>query len=126
MCAVLVSDRNHGIFLRDRFSDARIPAQFMHRQNVDVTFRGIKIVTRHTAKGLEFPIVALSLTDSWQHDDGERDERNEATLRERRLNHMAMTRAMRSLLVTLPPSKDEHASRSFTAPLWNVETVTSE
>ncbi|HEU0166038.1 MAG TPA: hypothetical protein VFQ54_13405, partial [Thermomicrobiales bacterium] len=67
----------------------------------------------------EFPIVVVSLRQDRTQSRVEGDERQESNLLARRVNHMAMTRAMRSLLVTLPLSDNEHTS-GITSPLWTI------
>lgn len=123
LCAVLVPTEKRGKEVQKEFTKQGYAARFMSRSNVDLAFPGIKIVTRHTAKGLEFPVVVLSLVDGIRPIDGDDDEAREARQKERRVNHMAMTRAMRSLLVTLPEDADPEMVAGIAGPLWHVETA---
>jgi superfamily I DNA/RNA helicase len=120
-CALLVATKDDGKRFATALKRAGIEAKFMSRGAVDLTFPGVKVTTRHTAKGLEFPIVVVSLRQDRMRTQsrGEGDERQESNLLSRRVNHMAMTRAMRSLLVTLPLSDNEQTS-GITSPLWTI------
>lgn len=117
MCAVLVPTHDAGRRVESKLTFAGLPARFMPSEEVDIRFQGIKILTLHSAKGLEFPIVAVALCTqpvTSAHDAPE------VQYQRRRLNHMAMTRATRSLLVTLPTT-DEDRFSGISAPLWDVE-----
>ena len=56
----------------------------------------VKIVTMHSSKGLEFPVVALAGL-------GEMEPGEEQAAEEARLLYVAMTRAMEELIITGPP-----------------------
>ena len=123
LCAVLVPNERSGKQFQAAFAREGLPARFMARKNIDLSFPGVKIITRHSAKGLEFPIVAISLTDSLSWTNNQDDESTELTHKKRRLNHMAMTRAMRSLLVTLPETDGDGEYSGISEPLWDIEYV---
>jgi superfamily I DNA/RNA helicase len=123
MCAVLVPSEQRGIQLQREFLAFGIPAKFMSRREVSLEFEGIKILTRHSAKGLEFPIVAVALASQPPGNSGENEEAIEAIQRERRVNHMAMTRAMRSLLVSVPTDNAGISLAAMDESLWDIEHV---
>jgi len=121
-CALLVPTNSDGQRLANLLRKAGIEARAMRRTEVDLAFPGVKVMTRQTAKGLEFPIVVVSLRQDRSLTTTDGDERDETRRLYRRLNHMAMTRAMRSLLVTVPLSDTEQTA-GMTAPLWSVRDV---
>ena len=117
-CAVLVPTRNRGKEIASALCLRGVNAQFMIRSEVDLTFPGVKVLTRHTAKGLEFPVVAVALFEQLKQPGTGPEELSERLLLERRVNHMAMTRAMQMLMVTVPASPAEGRFVGLTAPLW--------
>lgn len=122
MCAVLVPDNRRGARIQSEFTAQGIPAAFMRRKDVNLTFPGVKIMTRHAAKGLEFPIVALALATAKPPGGKTSEELLEASQLERRLNHMAMTRSMRSLLVLLP-GEDPDEYPWLSQGLWDTVRI---
>jgi superfamily I DNA/RNA helicase len=84
---------------------------------------GVKIITLKSAKGLEFPIVALAgFTMSNypnQPADATPDEIAELLAQERRTMFVGMTRAMRALLVVLPHETENPLLQGFDPALWN-------
>jgi superfamily I DNA/RNA helicase len=83
------------------------------------------VLTLHSSKGLEFPIVALagfhgSRYDREWHDITE-EEREELFLRGRRLLFVGMTRAMRTLLVLVPEGTQSPLLTGFDATYWDIE-----
>lgn len=117
-CAVLVPTRKRGGDVASALCHRGIPAQFMIRSEVDLTFPGVKVLTRHTAKGMEFPVVAVALFHQPKLSEIAPEERSEQLLLERRVNHMAMTRAMQTLLVTIPASPEKGRFVGMSPPLW--------
>ncbi len=101
-----------------------IRAAFMARQSLDLEFPGVKVMTIHSSKGLEFPIVALAgFTDSRYAKvlEDARDEGQEEILkRYRRTLFVGMTRAMRALLMTVPAQTNSPLLRGFDATYWNL------
>ncbi len=81
-----------------------LPARYMTSKELDLKCPQVKVLTLHSAKGLEFPIVALPFVekdvlpqdlDSTQAEDWEQH-----LAAERRLFFVGCTRAMRRLIVT--------------------------
>lgn len=87
-----VLEENHGL-----------KAVFVKRDEISLDQGGVKVMTMHSAKGLEFPIVALPRIN-WQEfeprHETDNDAANEYWDLQQRLVYMAATRAMRRLLVT--------------------------
>jgi superfamily I DNA/RNA helicase len=89
----------------------------------------VKVLALRSAKGLEFPIVAIaglrgSAFGHLHHVKDEESALNEALKRERRTLFVALTRAMRALLVITPrdPAALGPAAQllaGFDETLWN-------
>ena len=97
----------------------------MEGRNFDLTCYSVKVLTLNSAKGLEFPIVALagftgSHYDNFGHElEGEKLEETLARLR--RTIFVGMTRAMRALLVIVPAHTTSPLLQGFDSDYWNLE-----
>lgn len=89
---------------RDRIA-AELPREFnaqpMESKNVDISHSGVKVMTVHTAKGLQFPLVAVTgLTSDWMvWIGGGGKDKKEVNQLLRRTLFVACSRAMHRLLV---------------------------
>jgi len=105
-CAVLVPTHGGGIALAAALTGLGLPAEHMRSEHLDLTTNTVKVLTMHTAKGLEFPVVALAGLDAWASiDPAENMElfNQDRADRNRRTLYVGMTRAMYALLVLIPP-----------------------
>lgn len=124
-CAVLCPSNDGGRALAAKLRSGGIEATFMESRNFDLTCRGVKVLTLNSAKGLEFPIVALagfagSHYENLAHDlEGEKLEETLARLR--RTIFVGMTRAMRALLVIVPAHTTSPLLQGFDEKYWNLE-----
>ncbi len=125
-CAVLVPSEPAGKAIAARLNSAGVKARYMPGRDVDLEVKAVKVITMKSAKGLEFPIVALAgLLEG--HVPGAAkgmspEEAEEANLRERRTFYVAMTRAMRALLAIVPADHPSPLVQGFDATLWNTGT----
>ena len=78
----------------------------MEGRDLDLSQKGVKVLTLNSAKGLEFPIVALAGFSGSRYDYFSlavfNEEQDEEMAQSRRIVFVGMTRAMRALLVTVP------------------------
>ncbi len=125
-CAILVPSARSGQEIAQQLQQAGLEAIFMSSQNLDLKKPGIKVLTLKSAKGLEFPIVALAgfIGSRFPYiPDGSSPETIQTILQqERRTLFVGMTRAMRALLVIVP---DQQMSTllepvNFHPTLWNL------
>lgn len=123
-CAVLVPTNKTGQAIAERLKAAGIEAAWMTGDDLDLESPTVKVMNLKSAKGLEFPAVALAgFLESpyfgllFEADPGEREER---LLRERRSMFVGMTRAMRSLLVVTPAVSKSPLLQGFDEALWNL------
>ena len=76
-----------------RLKAAGVPYQWVGRKSpLNTAEDSVKVITYHSSKGLEFPVVAIPRAEA--SDGRETDEKEEA-----RLLYVAMTRAMERLVV---------------------------
>lgn len=59
-CAILVPSERSGRAIADQLSYLGLEATYMGSKDVDLEKTGVKVLTLKAAKGLEFPIVAIS------------------------------------------------------------------
>ncbi len=124
-CAVLCPTSKAGKALAAELKQYGIEATFMAGNELDLTRAGVKVLTLKSAKGLEFPIVALAgFTGSgWFASvpkNYTEDEREEFLAIDRRSMFVGMTRAMRVLLVTIPADTTSPLLGGFDPTYWNL------
>lgn len=123
--AILVPNSTVGEVYQEEFSKHSDFARFYSSKNVDLDAKMMKIMTLHTAKGLEFPIVVLAGFTKGSYPDREKYP-NEQTYNERndqfrRLLYVGMTRAMRDLLVIYTNACTSEPLLELTEENWTIE-----
>lgn len=105
-----------------RLTRAGVPAEFMDSREVDLRKPVVKVLTLHAAKGLEFPIVAITRLEAGQlpHNMGHLPEDEQAGFldQQRRLFFVGCSRAMRALLVCGSADTPSPFVEGLMAPLW--------
>lgn len=124
-CALLCPNKNIGQALAEDLTRAGLEANYMEGRELNLTRSGIKVLTLSSAKGLEFPIVALAgfLASAYPFipRGASDDERAELLARERRTIYVGMTRAMRALLVVVPADPITTLLTGFNSTYWNIK-----
>jgi len=124
-CAVLCPTINAGKAIAAELTQRGIEASFMSGQELNLSRPGVKVLTLNSAKGLEFPIVALSgfINSGW-YGNGPANvgtqEREEFLATDRRAMFVGMTRAMRALLITIPAQTLSPLLQGFDGTYWNL------
>lgn len=125
-CAILVPTEKAGKRIANLLSYQGLSAKFMSSQDLDIQEESVKVLTLKAAKGLEFPICSIAgFLDSpfpYVPKHSSKEAKLEIYKRERRSLFVAMTRAMRALLVILPAENNSPILRGFDANLWNLKT----
>ena len=125
-CAILVPTEKAGKQMANLLSYQGLSAKFMSSQDLDIQEESVKVLTLKAAKGLEFPICAIAgFLDSpfpYVPKHSSKEAKLEIYKRERRSLFVAMTRAMRALLVILPAENNSPILRGFDVNLWNLKT----
>ncbi len=124
-CAVLCPTIKAGKAIAAELSQQGIEATFMSGQELNLARPGVKVLTLNSAKGLEFPIVALSgfINSGWYTHGPTHtgvEEQEEYLAMNRRIMFVGMTRAMRALLITIPAQAKSPLLQSFDATYWNI------
>lgn len=123
-CAVFCPTEAAGKALASRLTELKLPACFMSGKELDLSRDGLKVMTLKSCKGLEFPVVALAGfgETSYPHlpTNASPEEEAEILGRERRTVFVAMTRAMRALLVVVPVATSGALLSGFNQELWNL------
>jgi len=101
--AVLVPTKDIGTRLAKEISEAGIPAQYFPGRDLDLKRDIVKVLTLHSAKGLEFPVVVVCGIEEGTYPVREDFDEEEVYLErmrhERKLLYVGMTRAMRGLML---------------------------
>ena len=123
-CAVLTPTNQAGQWIADWLTAHGQPARFMAKKGIQLDSPVIKVVTLKSAKGLEFPVVALAgfspkFPEPFPFGATE-DQAQEIHLRERRTLYVGMTRAMESLLVVAPQNGLHLNSEAFDPSFWDI------
>jgi len=123
-CAILTPTEKSGRIIADRLSYLGLEATFMSSRDLDLNCKGVKIITLKSAKGLEFPIVAIAgFLDSIYPaviKGTPADAVAEILARERRTLFVGMTRAMRALLMVIPANNTSPLLDNFNPTFWNL------
>ncbi|RME24488.1 MAG: hypothetical protein D6800_08625 [Candidatus Zixiibacteriota bacterium] len=102
--AVLVPSKSLGKTLAALLIEHGLPARFMSGRDIRLEERCVKVMTLHSAKGLEFPIIALAHVeaDRLPRETTATDAQDiaEHYNAQRRLMYVGCTRAMRYLFIT--------------------------
>jgi superfamily I DNA/RNA helicase len=123
-CAVLCPTNESGRTLAASLKRGGIEAAFMEGKDLDLSWRGVKVLTLNSAKGLEFPIVALAGFAGSRYASVSPDgEKEEELARLRRTIFVGMTRAMRALLVIVPAGTHSPLLTGFDARYWHLKNT---
>lgn len=126
-CAILVPTKVVGELWQERLP-AHFNARFFESATVDIGHPGVKLLTIHASKGLQFPVVSVvGITKDALKFLGPKDDPEAADEVRRRLLFVACSRAMRHLY--LQTSSDDPTNLLDPVlkrrDLWNVEEVSS-
>jgi superfamily I DNA/RNA helicase/mRNA-degrading endonuclease RelE of RelBE toxin-antitoxin system len=126
--AVLVPSKNIGLQIAGQIASAGVAAQFFAGRELDLKADVVKVITIHSAKGLEFPIVVLAGFTTGTYKQAELsdipDLYREWLANERKLLYVGMTRAMRGLMVITTESCQHEVLMALSSENWVVEDVT--
>ena len=122
--AVLVPSMAAGEQVAKGLGRMGLDARFMSGKELDLDADAVKVLTLHSAKGLEFPTVVLVGLEegvlprpAGDMDEGERAEEAQGA---RRLVFVGMTRAMRGLMVLYPRDHPSPFVGDLRSVDWNL------
>jgi superfamily I DNA/RNA helicase len=120
--AVLCPSNQMGEDIAARLSSLGLKTQFFQGNQLDLNATCVKVLTLHSAKGLEFPFVAIIGLQEGRLpklDPNLPEEESSAAIDEqRRLFYVGCSRAMRALTVIGSRSSPSILLESLTAPSW--------
>lgn len=105
--------------------DKSFKPKVMKSNEVDITWPGVKIMTMHAAKGLEFPIVALFGLEKGRLPLPPMSgiSKDEHYAQQKRLLFVACSRAMRRLIVFANKDRPSMFTDDFSDEHWHVEEL---
>ncbi|NJM66364.1 MAG: UvrD-helicase domain-containing protein [Acaryochloris sp. RU_4_1] len=120
--AVLCPSTSIGKAIAQRLVKQGLEAQFVSGNDIDLNATYIKVLTLHSAKGLEFPFAAVvglrEGTLPYIDSDLPEDERVVVSEEQRRLFYVGCSRAMRALMVCGSRSNPSSFLDALTDPYW--------
>lgn len=125
--AVLVPSAAAGEALAEQLRQEGLDARFFPGRDLDLRSDVVRVLTLHSAKGLEFPVVAVAGLASEGYpvpeDFDEPELFGERARHERRLLYVGLTRAMRGLMLIVPNGSRHPALQSLDPTHWHLEEV---
>lgn len=123
--AILAPSNKQAEELEHQFRARGVAARFMRGGHLDLDAPVLKILTLHSAKGLEFPIVAIPFVEEGllprSLGVAQSEDREEHLNAERRLLFVGCTRAMRALLLTSDPERRSPFLDSLSSERWIID-----
>ncbi len=120
--AVLCPSTAMGKAIAQQLVKQGVKAQFVSGDSIDLNAPYLKVMTLHSAKGLEFPFVAVvglrEGTLPYESPDLPLEERDAVMDEQRRLFYVGCSRAMRSLMVCGSRSHPSPFLASLMSPCW--------
>lgn len=122
--AVLARTHQVGEELAAGLARAGLPAQWVKSAELELDARHVKVMTIHAAKGLEFPMLVVAglaegVLPLARRPGQDPEDYAELLRQERRLLHVALTRAMRRLLVAVPAASPSPFVADLDTGLWD-------
>lgn len=124
-CAVVLCPTNREMTQVANLLDPRFNPKIMASRDVDIAHPGVKVMTMHAAKGLQFPVVAVVGVENGRMPLPSRDEfgQPEHLARQRRLLFVACSRAMRRLIVFGSKHSPSPFTERVTDAQWMIEDL---
>jgi superfamily I DNA/RNA helicase len=127
-CAILCPTHKTAESIAQRLTAAGMATEYMLGNKLDLEKPVVKVLNLKSAKGLEFPIVALAgFVENPEYGSVpgvSSEEQEERLFRERRSMFVGMTRAMRALMVVTPEGNQANPLLDgFDSSLWNVKSL---
>ena len=125
--AILTFTKQEGQRVAGQLVEAGLLAKFFDGRDLDLKSENVKVLTLHSAKGLEFPMVVIGGIGPGTFPD--RNEYNDEELfaenmrNHRRLLYVGMTRAMRGLAVVVPDDCENEALSDLESQNWHIEDL---
>jgi superfamily I DNA/RNA helicase/mRNA-degrading endonuclease RelE of RelBE toxin-antitoxin system len=123
--AILTPRNDLGYEAAEAMTELGLPSALMKGHELRLDSTEVKVLTMHSAKGLELPIVVIiGLQDGIiprLPDDLQEEEKDGEIMSFRRLLYVSMTRAMRGLLVLYPEDAPSIFVNDLINDYWNTK-----
>ncbi len=116
--AVLVSSNLLGSELEEILLKYHRNIRFMDSGSVDITYPGFKILTEHSSKGLEFPVVIVVERMDIDPRTVEQSIAAELFNLQQRVSYVAMSRPFERLIVVVDDGLRHRFGDRFVEPYW--------
>jgi superfamily I DNA/RNA helicase len=124
---LLVPTRERGESIADALVDHHVSAFWMSSDRFDLRSRAVKVLTLHSAKGLEFRNVAIAGFCEPKPQPGVFQNRSNLQFPDwlllRKLLYVGMTRTIRTLLLVQPSVVSSSVFEGIEPGLWNTKTT---
>ena len=108
-------EQGQGIFLSDYLQEASLATDF-DRNKLDKDTDCVNMMTIHSAKGLEFPVVFIAGLEEGLFPSEMTADSPRALEEERRLFYVALTRAERQVILTYAKSRFRNGKMEYSSP----------
>ena len=130
---LLSAATNFEMSFSDDKTNREITEQFLSNVSLDAGDRqadefddAVQLMTLHSAKGLEFPLVFMTGLEETLFPHGRSMESPDQLEEERRLCYVGITRAMKKLYLTYAESRRLHGNDIFNPPSRFIKEIPSE
>ena len=130
---LLSAAKNFEMSFSDDKTNREITEQFLSNVSLDAGDRqadefddAVQLMTLHSAKGLEFPLVFMTGLEETLFPHGRSMESPDQLEEERRLCYVGITRAMKKLYLTYAESRRLHGNDIFYPPSRFIKEIPSE
>ena len=130
---LLSAAQNFEMSFSDDKTNREITEQFLSNVSLDAGDRqadefddAVQLMTLHSAKGLEFPLVFMTGLEETLFPHGRSMESPDQLEEERRLCYVGITRAMKKLYMTYAESRRLHGNDIFNPPSRFIKEIPSE
>ena len=130
---LLSAAKNFEMSFSDDKTNREITEQFLSNVSLDAGDRqadefddAVQLMTLHSAKGLEFPLVFMTGLEETLFPHGRSMESPDQLEEERRLCYVGLTRAMKKLYLTYAESRRLHGNDIFNPPSRFIKEIPSE
>ncbi len=118
-------EQGRGVFLADYLQEASL-ATDLDRSKTDKDADTVSMMTIHSAKGLEFPVVFIAGLEEGLFPSEMTSESPRALEEERRLFYVALTRAERQVVITYAKSRFRNGKMEYSSPSRFIREIPQE
>ncbi len=123
-CAAVLCTTNRQAEAIVQWIDGRLNPKLMLSRDVDLGHLGVKVMTIHASKGLQFPVVAVAGLEGPRSILGtSRLDQEEQLARDQRVLFVGCSRAMRRLMVLESKERPSPLTSRVSDEHWEIENV---